>query len=182
MFSRLSRYWLQSGFTLLPLCHVCSHLYHRLPARAHQTLQGSMWAGEVWLRAGDEALQSQLARQPGLQRAAAVRPRSLHLTRGHCQGRRSRYIHHVMSLLLSWYGCFIIRSVLTGWIPHKGRTVEVLFVKTINFLWTKRKTSIFTCYVHKFYVLSQYLQPFSNRYPFKERIFASIFFMPLTIL
>lgn len=52
-----------------------------------------MRAGEVWLWAGDEALQPQLAWQPGLQRAATVWPWSLHLTWGHRQGRGTRYCH-----------------------------------------------------------------------------------------
>uniref|UniRef100_A0A8D2MY93 Secreted frizzled-related protein 3 n=1 Tax=Zonotrichia albicollis TaxID=44394 RepID=A0A8D2MY93_ZONAL len=80
---------LQPRPAVLPVRHVRAHLHHRLPARAHQALQVRLRARPRRLRARPGPLQPRLARQPGLRRAARVRPRGLHLPRGH-RHRRGR--------------------------------------------------------------------------------------------
>jgi len=97
----------QPGPAVLPMRHVRAHMHHRFPARPHQALQVRVRAGQVRLRAGHEEVQPYVAGESGLRGAARVRPRSLHLTRGHSQGRGTRsfmiyaiYLFYVLLLLL----------------------------------------------------------------------------------
>lgn len=95
----------QSGPALLPVRHVRAHMHHRLPARPHQTLQVRVWARQVRLRAGHEEVQPYVAGESGLRGAARVRPRSLHLTWGHSQGRWARLF---MIYVIYWLLVLII--------------------------------------------------------------------------
>jgi len=74
---------LQPGPPLLPLRHVRPDLHPGVPLRPHQAVPLRLPARPGRLRAHHAPLQPQLARQPGLRRPPRLRPRRLHLPRGH---------------------------------------------------------------------------------------------------